>query len=80
MNDYSRDIIFLLKEESLTKEYLKQEMQLVHKIVASVDNDTAFCKAHELVRRNRITGKRKIIVNAINRSRLKPFYFLINKN
>ncbi|ANH82928.1 hypothetical protein A8C56_19785 [Niabella ginsenosidivorans] len=80
MNDYSRDIIFLLKEESFTKEYLKQEMQLVHKIVASIDNDASFCRAHELVKRNRITSKRRTIVNAINRSRLKPFYFLINKN
>lgn len=80
MNDYSRDIIFLLKENCFTKEYLKQEMNFVHKIVAAVDNDEVFCQAHELVKRNRITNKRKIIIKSINRSRLKSFYFLINKN
>ncbi|AHF17934.1 hypothetical protein [Niabella soli] len=80
MNDYSRDIIFLLRETCFTKEYLKQEMSFVHKIVASVDNNDTFCSAHELVKRNRITNKRKPIVKAISRTRLKSFYFLLNKN
>ncbi|MBO9618756.1 MAG: hypothetical protein J7539_06920 [Niabella sp.] len=80
MNDYSRDIIFLLKETCFTKEYLKQEMEFVHKIVAAVDNDEAFCTAHELVKRNAITSKRKSIIKAVNRSRLRSFYFLLNKN
>ncbi|WP_018630373.1 hypothetical protein [Niabella aurantiaca] len=80
MNDYSRDIIFLLKENECTPEYIDQEVQFVHKVIACVDTDESFCAAHELATRSRITNKKRKILNAINRPQLKAFYFLINKN
>jgi hypothetical protein len=45
-----------------------------------VENNEVFCAAHELVRRNRITAKKKRILKAAADFELKPFYFLINKN
>ncbi|MCF3111069.1 hypothetical protein LL912_19940 [Niabella sp. CC-SYL272] len=80
MNDYSRDIIFLLKEHGCTQEYIDQEVQFVHKVIACVDTDEKFCTAHELATRNRITAKKRKILKAINRPQLKAFEFLINKN
>lgn len=80
MNDYSRDIIFLLKESECTPEYIDQEVQFVHKVIACVDTDESFCAAHELATRSRITNKKRKILNAINRPQLKAFHFLINKN
>ncbi|MGJ7030779.1 hypothetical protein [Niabella hirudinis] len=80
MNDYSRDIIFLLKEEECTPEYIDQEVQFVHKVVAYADTDENFCIAHELVSRSYITNKKRKILRAINRTHLKAFHFLINKN
>ncbi|MBZ4189726.1 hypothetical protein [Niabella beijingensis] len=80
MNDYSRDIIFLLKENECTPEAIDQEVQFVHKVIACVDTDDNFCAAHELVIRNRITTKKRKLLKAIRRPHLKPFYFLIPKN
>lgn len=76
MNKYNRDIIFLVKDTrsaASTQEYLDE-------VIACVDNIDGFCNAHELVNRNRITSKRNKILAAVERDRLKPFRFLLNKN
>jgi hypothetical protein len=49
-------------------------------IIMSVDNQESFCRAHELVDRNRITAKAGKILKETQYEELREFRFLINKN
>lgn len=80
MNKYNRDLLVLLKTSSLSNEALEMHINCLNKILVSVECSDAFCVAHELATRFKITGKRKAILKAISHNQLKPFFFLINKN
>lgn len=71
-----RDILVLLKSETMTEEELKG----LHRILQFAESSAQFCIAHELVDRNRITGKHKKILRESRHYLLRPFRFLINKN
>ncbi len=66
----------LLKTETITDE----ELTGLHRLIQSIESPEEFCKAHELVDRNRITAKPKRILRESRRYLLRPFRFLINKN
>ena len=80
MKNYNRDLLLLYKAERYSEDLLQHEVECLHRILMQVESRDVFCTAHELVKRNRITGKSKAILNASANLRLKPFYFLINKN
>jgi hypothetical protein len=80
MENRNRDLLVLLKTPSLSGEAFEKHIECLHSILIRVENENAFCQAHELVARNSITSKRKKIVKAAEHLELKPFYFLINKN
>ena len=56
-----------------------EELRL-RNVIAAVDNEAAFCIAHELVDRNRITSKPSKILKESRQDELREFRFLINKN
>lgn len=68
--------IFVLTPESISDE----EVEQLNMLFKTVESPEAFCIAHELVDRNRITVNAKKILRESNHYRLKPFRFLINKN
>ena len=74
-----RDLLVLVRTNS-NQQTLEEAVECLHKILLSVERTEAFCNAHELVRRNKITGKQKHILKAIQAEELKPFHFLINRN
>ena len=76
----TRDLLVLLKNEFMSQRALDHEVECLNDILRTAESDEQFCLAHELVNRNRITAKPKIILKAIRYSELKPFRFLINKN
>jgi len=78
MENYNRDLLVLYKDELGNNELLQHEVACLHKILLGIENDEAFCVAHELATRNRITNKTRAIIRATED--LKPFHFLINKN
>lgn len=80
MENRNRDLLVLLKTTSLNGEAFEKHIECLHSILVRVENDTAFCQAHELVARNSITARKKKILKAAEHAELKPFYFLINKN
>jgi len=80
MENRNRDLLVLLKTTSLDGEAFEKHIECLHSILVRVENDTAFCQAHELVARNSITSRKKKILKAAEHTELKPFYFLINKN
>lgn len=80
MKNYGRDLLLLYRAERFSDDLLQHEVECLHKLLRDVESDQAFCTAHELARRNRITTKSRHILKAAEHVRLKPFYFLINRN
>lgn len=80
MKNYNRDLLVLYKAEAFNEDLLQHEVECLHKILLQVERNDVFCLAHELVTRSKITQKARLILQAVRRSTLKPFYFLINKN
>lgn len=76
----NRDLLVLLKNQFPTEQALEQEVEGLNDILLKAESDFAFCEAHELVNRNRITKNPVKILKAIRFPELKPFRFLINKN
>ena len=80
MTNRNRDLLLLLKADNCSGKAFEQQVDELHKVLFEVECNDALCTAHELVTRNRITGKKRKILQAIASTQLKPFYFLINKN
>ncbi|HMR91039.1 MAG TPA: hypothetical protein PKC69_01945 [Chitinophagaceae bacterium] len=76
----NRDLIVLLRDESMSQQSIDHEVECIDTILRITESDEKFCTAHELVRRNRITSTPNKILKAIRHTELKAFYFLINKN
>jgi hypothetical protein len=80
MKNDQRDLLVLLKTPSLTGADFEKHIECLHQVLLQVENNDTFCTAHELVKRIKITQKKKSILKAVSSVELKPFYFLINKN
>ena len=76
----TRDLLVLLKNEFMSQHAIDHEVDCLNDILRNAESDVQFCRAHELVDRNRITSKAKKICKEIRYSELRPFRFLINKN
>ena len=75
-----RDLLVLFKNEFMSQQAIDQEVNCLNKILRRTDQPHEFCKAHELVRRNRITQKTEKLLKAFHQPLLKPFWFFISKN
>jgi hypothetical protein len=75
-----RDLLVLFKNKFMTQWALEQEVECLNRIVRQTEQPSEFCKAHELVRRNRITERPDKILSALRHVQLRPFWFFISKN
>ena len=80
MKNDKRDLLVLLKTHSISDAAFEKHLECLHQVLLQVENNEVFCTAHELVKRIKITQKKKTILKAVSSAELKPFYFLINKN
>jgi hypothetical protein len=80
MINLNRDIMVLLRRESMTEYAIQQEVQNLNKLFIQTESLESFCTAHELVDRNHITSNKKKMVKESNLYSLRPFRFFINKN
>ena len=80
MSKYRRDIILVIKDDAVYPHSIDTQVECLNYVIAFVDNKEGFCKAHELVNRNRITSNKRKILSAVRKEHLKPFRFLLNKN
>lgn len=80
MKNHNRDLLVLLKTDVWNQQAFEQQVACLHKMLVQVESGDAFCSAHELATRTKITSRRKAIAAATAQPRLKPFHFLINKN
>jgi hypothetical protein len=76
----NRDLLVLLKSEFMSQKAIEQEVEYLNDLLRTTESDEQFCRAHELVDRNRITASPKRILKAIRFTELRQFRFLINKN
>jgi len=70
----------LFKNQFLSEQAFENEVESLNSILIRAEIPDAFCIAHELVCRNRITQKPLKILKACRHFHLPPFHFLINKN
>jgi hypothetical protein len=80
MINLNRDITVLLKYGFMTERNIRQQVEMLNKLLIQTESPESFCTAHELVDRNRITSNTKKILKESRFYNLKPFRFLINKN
>jgi len=80
MKQMNREILVIVKHDSVSQAALEKEMEWLNAILTTAETPSLFCIAHELVNRNRITQNKKKILNAVKNSELKAFLFLIGKN
>jgi len=80
MKTRDRDLLVLLKNEFMSQQAIEHEVDCLNKILHTAEHPREFCKAHELVRRNRITQKTNKLLAAFRQLQLRPFWFLISKN
>ncbi len=75
-----RDILVVMRDEFVSDKAIEQEVEYLNEILRNTETFEEFCRATELVRRNKITSRTKRIEKAILYTRLPAFWFLINKN
>ena len=76
----NRDILVTSRHVSMDEQILEKEIEMLHSLLQQIETPESFCRAHELVNRNRITSRSSLILKETRYHRLKPFRFLINKN
>jgi hypothetical protein len=76
MINRGRDILVIFSDDQIDE----AEVAKLDRILQLAETPDAFCGAHELVDRNRITSCKKTILREARHYRLRPFRFLINKN
>lgn len=80
MLNSNRDILVLLKNGLMTEQDMEHEVEALNTLLKKAESDEAFCTAHELVNRNRITSNPQKILKESRFFLMRPFRFLINKN
>lgn len=80
MNHYKKNLLILFNTGWLNEKTIEFETECIAALLRSVETPECFCTAFELVNRNSITNKYKIILKEAGHFRLRPFRFLINKN
>jgi hypothetical protein len=75
-----RDLLVLIKNEFMSQQAIDHEVDQLNNILRHTELPHQFCKAHELVQRNKITQKAHRLLVAFRSPLLKPFWFLIGRN
>lgn len=78
----NRDLLVLLKDESMSSKAIELEVKNLNEILFDVESGDKFCLAHEIIDLNKfkIIRKRSQLLQAANEKDMKPFIFLNNLN
>ncbi len=82
MKSPNRDLLVLLKDESMSEHAIEREVERLNKMLFDVESFDNISVSHELIDLNKykIYHERKIVLQAIKEKGLKPFVFLFNMN
>ncbi|HEX5026848.1 MAG TPA: hypothetical protein VFV68_16320 [Agriterribacter sp.] len=82
MKTSNRDLLVLLKDETMSNKAIEQEVEQLNEILFHVESADTFCRANEIIdmKRYRLLQDEKNLVQLMYQNELKPFIFLCNKN
>ena len=82
MKASNRDLLFLLKDESMSNQAIEQEVESLNELLHDVESADEFCRVNEVIDMNRykIHREQKCLVQVMYQPELKPFMFLSNMN
>lgn len=82
MKNVNRDLLVLTKLKLETPLAMKKEVDIIEKILYTVENLRTFCLVNEIIDLNRykILSKPHLIQKTIRENNIKPFVFIFNKN
>jgi hypothetical protein len=82
MKSPNRDLLVLLKDETMSEQAIEQEVEKLNTILFNVETSESFYNSHELLDMNKFKifrGKKNL--HQVSREKtLKPFIFLCNLN
>ena len=82
MKTSNRDLLVLLKDESMSNQAIEHEVEQLNEILFHVESADTFCRANEVIDMNKykLLQEQKVLVQMMYQAELKPFVFLCNKN
>jgi hypothetical protein len=82
MKSPNRDLLVLLKDETMSEHAIEREVARLNKMLFDVESFDNISVSHELIDLNKykIYHERKTVLHAIKEKELKPFVFLFNMN
>ncbi|MBN8859715.1 MAG: hypothetical protein J0H29_15070 [Sphingobacteriales bacterium] len=82
MKASNRDLLVLLKDESMSNQAIEQEVESLNELLHDVESADEFCRVNEVIDMNRykIHREQKSLVQVMYQPELKPFVFLSNMN
>lgn len=82
MKTGNRDLLVLMKDDSISAEAMEREVELLNTLLFGVESLHSFCIANEVIDVNKykIIQKPHLIQQAIREKSHKPFVFICNKN
>jgi hypothetical protein len=82
MKSPNRDLLVLLKDESMSEHAIEREVEKLNALLFQLETADDFYVSHELLDMNRfkVSGEKNVIMQAIRQKELKPFTFLCNLN
>lgn len=82
MKSPNRDLLVLLKDETMSEQAIEQEVEKLNNILYHVEASESFYISHELLDMNRfkVIREKKQLQQVAKEKTLKPFIFLCNLN
>jgi hypothetical protein len=82
MKSPNRDLLVLLKDETMSEQAIEMEVDRLNKMLFSVEKGGSSLRAYELIDLNKfkIIQDKKTLSMALRQKELKPFLFLNNMN
>ena len=82
MNNPNRDLLVLFNQEIMTPQAIEHEVELLHKLLYSIEKPENLVIAHEIIDLNKykVINKAIQLRKFIRNKELKPFVFLNCKN
>ncbi len=82
MKASNRDLLVLLKDESMTNQAIEHEVESLNELLHDVESVDEFCRVNEIIDMNhyKINRDQRFLVEVMYQPELKPFIFLNNMN
>ena len=82
MNKSNRDLLVLFNQELMTPQSIEHEVELLHKLLYTIERLENLVTAHEVIDLNKykVSNKPLLLQRLFRQRELKPFVFLNCKN